>query len=128
VRPGRGAAHPHAACQRADADHRPRTRHHAVADREALARSRGGGRALQRRGAGHCPERARQVQVLAMSTGRPLTPAPAAMAAAVAAQVQGERLRNLGCSSARSGAPCSRAGRPHGPRCACARSTRPARP
>ena len=39
-------------------------------------------------------ERACQVQVIAMSTGRPLAPVPAAMAAAVAEQVQGERLQS----------------------------------
>lgn len=39
-------------------------------------------------------ERACQVQVIAMSTGRPLAPVPAAMAAAVAEQVQGERMQS----------------------------------
>lgn len=39
-------------------------------------------------------ERACQLQVLALATGRPLTPVPAALAQTVAAQIQGERLQS----------------------------------
>jgi ribulose-5-phosphate 4-epimerase/fuculose-1-phosphate aldolase len=39
-------------------------------------------------------ERACQVQVIAMSTGRPLAPVPPALAARVAAEVEGERLQS----------------------------------
>ncbi|MET0329400.1 MAG: class II aldolase/adducin family protein, partial [Luteimonas sp.] len=39
-------------------------------------------------------ERACMVQVLAQSTGRPLLPVPAALAAQVAAQTHGERLQS----------------------------------
>jgi Lrp/AsnC family leucine-responsive transcriptional regulator len=47
---------------RADADHRPRAGHHAVAERDALPRPRGGRRALQRPGAGRGRGRAHRAR------------------------------------------------------------------